>query len=247
MTIAGASPIFDIILGGSILGGHPFGPCPAAAVPDIAVSLAHVLLDHPGVRRMTDLLTRLGPDEIARRAGLTRSATPPIHRHTDPIGIHSLGRTACLGIGLPFGRISAEDLATLATLATHHGATELRLTPWRAILIPLPNTNAAQALSQSLPPATFIHDPADPRRRIAACVGAPACASATTSTRDDALALTPHVANTTGTGIVLHVSGCDKGCAHPAPAPLTLVARHGRYHLIRNGTAADPGEPATLP
>ena len=36
----------------------------------------------------------------------------------------------------------------------------------------------------------------------------------------------------------LHVSGCAKGCAHPAAAPLTLVGAPSGYGLVVNGTAS---------
>ena len=39
---------------------------------------------------------------------------------------------------------------------------------------------------------------------------------------------------------IVHVSGCEKGCAHPAAAPVTLVARNGSYDLVLNGTASSP-------
>ncbi|MEA2726013.1 MAG: precorrin-3B synthase, partial [Acetobacteraceae bacterium] len=39
-------------------------------------------------------------------------------------------------------------------------------------------------------------------------------------------------------GIVIHVSGCEKGCAHPGSAAVTLVARDGRYDLVRDGPAS---------
>jgi precorrin-3B synthase len=42
-----------------------------------------------------------------------------------------------------------------------------------------------------------------------------------------------------GSGVVLHIAGCEKGCAHPRPAALTLVARAGRYDLVRHGVASD--------
>ncbi len=41
--------------------------------------------------------------------------------------------------------------------------------------------------------------------------------------------------------IVLHVSGCAKGCAHPTPAPLTLVAEEGRYRLVSDGISGPTG------
>jgi len=41
------------------------------------------------------------------------------------------------------------------------------------------------------------------------------------------------------TGARLHVSGCNKGCAHPKAAPLTLVATSEGFDLVRDGSARD--------
>jgi len=43
------------------------------------------------------------------------------------------------------------------------------------------------------------------------------------------------------TGVALHVSGCAKGCARQAAAPLTLIAHEGLYDLVANQTARDAG------
>jgi precorrin-3B synthase len=43
-----------------------------------------------------------------------------------------------------------------------------------------------------------------------------------------------------GVAGTLHVSGCAKGCAHPATADITLVGEAGRYALVRGGRAGDP-------
>ncbi|MCB2128271.1 MAG: precorrin-3B synthase, partial [Rhodobacteraceae bacterium] len=102
----------------------------------------------------------------------------------------------------------------------------LRITPWRMILI------EGAAGAPSIP--GLITDPADPMLRVTACTGAPGCPQALIATRSLARRLAP------GLGTHLHVSGCAKGCAHPGPAPLTLVGRaDGTVDLIRNGTAAD--------
>ena len=84
--------------------------------------------------------------------------------------------------------------------------------------------------------AGFIVDPADPRRRIVACPGAPACASGLIAARTLAAQLAPFLADASGPG-TLHISGCAKGCAHPAPAALTIVGTSRGCGVIRNGTA----------
>jgi precorrin-3B synthase len=75
----------------------------------------------------------------------------------------------------------------------------------------------------------------DPRLRVAACTGAPACPEAKAETRLLAAALAPHVPK----GADLHVSGCAKGCAHPARSDLTLVGTDNGFDLVRHGTARD--------
>lgn len=126
-------------------------------------------------------------------------------------------------VGLEFGQIRAETLSFLA------GYGSLRMTPWRMILI-----EGAGSLPD-LP--GLITAPDDPRLRAIACTGAPGCPQGLAATRDLARALAPSLPR----GQTLHISGCAKGCAHPAPAPLTLVAQaNGSFDLVRGGAAADP-------
>jgi sulfite reductase beta subunit-like hemoprotein len=125
-------------------------------------------------------------------------------------------------VGLAFGQMSADLLLCLAGLGH-----ELRMTPWRMLLL---------ADAVRVPRIDgLVTDAADPRRRISACTGAPGCAQAQGPTRALAAALAAGLP----AARTLHVSGCAKGCAHPGPADLTLVARPGGYDLVRHGRAAD--------
>jgi len=235
-------PVFDVHLPGATR--DRFGPCRPETVGDVAETLARVFLRlrkgrTENIRRMRDLVAAYTVEAIARDAGLARSECPP--RNVPPsiaLGAHPLGSVGFLGVGLPFGRISADDLADLASAAAANGARDLRLTPWRTILVPVPSIASALALAGELPPDAFILDAADPRLGIAACPGAPSCIRGTTPVRTDVTTLASGMGLAPGAGIVIHVSGCEKGCAHPQAAPVTLVARNGRYDLIRDGTAS---------
>ncbi|WP_284164673.1 precorrin-3B synthase [Frigidibacter sp. SD6-1] len=126
-------------------------------------------------------------------------------------------------VGFEFGQLTAETLSILADSGP------LRATPWRMFLI----EGAARAPGIS----GLITAPDDPRLKVVACTGAPACPQALVATRPVARALGSSLAP----GRRLHVSGCAKGCAHPGPAALTLVGRPGgTFDLIRSGIAADP-------
>jgi precorrin-3B synthase len=201
------------------------------------------------IRRMRDLVAACGAEAIGREAGLAPVGLPRTERIVHPrcfLGVHPLGTAAFVGVGLTFGRITAADAGELALAAAANGARDLRLTPWRAILLPAPSLSAAHAVSAGLVGRSFIRDPDDPFRRIAACPGAPSCGRGSAPVRRDAARLAAEIAGVPGCGpscgIVLHVSGCEKGCAHPRPATVTLVGRNGRYDLVRDGVAS--GAPA---
>jgi len=232
-----------------------FGPVLIDELPDVAARIAGAF-GLSAARRMRDLPSAAAIVDAASLKALSRSAGeggaqrrvrgreggnpkrphPPIAGATGP----SLSRFAgeglsILRVGLPFGRISAGDLQLLANQVKQAGASELRFTPWRTILVPLPTNDSAQSLAKDLVPNSFILDPADSRLRVAACVGAPACPRATTDVRADAARLAPQVR----AGDLLHVSGCAKGCAHPRAATVTLVGDGGAYNLV---CGASPGD-----
>ena len=163
---------------------------------------------------------------VAKAGGLTRmaylvnaGARPDLRADTPPLTTGPLapgGRYRAIA----FGRINAETFHAFAIAP-------LRLTPWRGLVVegdtPLPVHD------------DLIADPADPRLRVAVCVGKPRCPSASVET----FALARRLSADLPEGRVLHVSGCAKGCAHPGTANFTLTGRDGRFDLILNGKPAD--------
>ncbi|MEP9369126.1 precorrin-3B synthase [Xanthobacter sp. VNH20] len=166
--------------------------------------------------------TREGADASAERA-LSASApkTRPGPLHLHPLADGTLAR----GIGLPFGALEAGSFIALIEAAEAAGAREIRLAPGRALLAVGLTRNGAARLEQAATALGLLTEATDPRGFIAACPGAPACASGRLAAR----ALAPQVARALAPlldgSFEVHVSGCAKGCAHPAPAALTLVGR----------------------
>ncbi len=209
---------------------------------DLALAFIELSRTHP-VRRIRDL-------PAAARAALDRAATGRLkpatatedgsaHRTAAATGIimpaHS-GSPLAVGMAAPFGRLEAGTLRRLSDSLSSIDISELRLSPWRAVYLPT-NGDMAQAnevlrLAESL---GFITDPSDPRLRIDACPGAPACASANGETRGLALRLADLLPRHGHQQI--HVSGCSKGCARSAPAEVVVVCGKSGYRLIPNGRA----------
>ena len=220
------------------------GPVRCGALPERraagALALALMAFAETGRRRVRDL-------DVAERAMLAAAAgffphePTPLPAAPAPAapGLVPLsdGRTAVLAEA-PFGRCSADRLERLAALAGPDGA---RLGPERGFVLVAPGDPAA--LRAELATAGFIVAAGDPRRAVAACPGAPACRSGTTPVPDHAARLAEALAPLAALGLSVHVSGCPKGCAHPGPADLTLVARDGAYDVVLAGPPS--GEPAT--
>jgi precorrin-3B synthase len=193
---------------------------------------------HP-LKRMNDLLLKRDAGEILTALGFgpivnspKRPTTPP------PLGLMPLGDKTVLGVAAPFGRWHANDILLLASSTKHASYAELRLTPWRAILIPFDKPEAAQTQMDLLSPRFILHAN-DPRLAVAACSGMPACRNATTETHDDALSFASLFASDPWSGIRLHVSGCEKGCAKPSPTHAVLIAKNGKYNLVTQGKSSD--------
>jgi precorrin-3B synthase len=175
------------------------------------VARGSMLFLHGRAIRMADLASPFPLEGEGRGEGwpLTRSVAES-GPHPDPPPQAGEGAASMHLLYLPFGQTDGDTLKTLATLAP-----EIRTTPWRAFLSPVP---APGFLARPSP--------------ITACPGAPACSSGTVPARADAARLQ-------AAGLEkLHISGCAKGCAYPA-ATTTLVGRDGRYDLIRHGRAGD--------
>ncbi|MCJ2107059.1 precorrin-3B synthase [Methylobacterium sp. E-041] len=148
---------------------------------------------------------------------------------------------SCLEIAAPFGRCTAAMLDRLAEVADGLGIDEVRVSPTRGFVLPMrgvPSHRRGEALAD-LAAAGFVTAPDDPRRAVATCPGAPACASGSTQTGADAARLAEAFRPFAASGMTAHVSGCTKGCAHPARADLTLVARNGRYGVVLDGSPGD--------
>jgi precorrin-3B synthase len=219
--------------------------CAPHEAAEVAADLARAFLREAGdgevaPRRMRTLVALRGAAVVFSAAGRPPIDRPSPRRRammTALLGVHSFGPTYAVGAVLPLGRMNGEAFGALARAARDCGVRDIRLTPWRALLAAGLRRDGAERLSAVVRQNGFILDPADPRLAVVACSGAPACANAARPVQADALAFAQ--ALPTGRGIVLHVSGCEKGCAHAKAAPLTLVAHARGYALIVAGKAAD--------
>jgi precorrin-3B synthase len=158
----------------------------------------------------------------------------------DAIGLHELrdGSLAC-GVGLAFGHGEASTLEKLADAAAAAGAYGLRTAPNRSLLTMGLTREAAARFLAAAERLRFVTRAGDPRRHVIACAGAPLCASAYIAARAMAPRLAEAAASCLSDDLIIHVSGCGKGCAHPGAASLTVVGTPEDCALVGNGSARD--------
>ncbi|MBZ6288026.1 precorrin-3B synthase [Streptomyces olivaceus] len=149
-------------------------------------------------------------------------------------GVH--GSALC--VHAPLGRLTAVQWRELTDAAP----VELRLTPWRGIVVPAPDTTASDrgaALSR-LAAAGLVTDPSSPWLRVGACVGRPGCGKSRADVRADAART---LAAAGASHLPLYWSGCERRCGHPGGGHVdVLAAPDGGYRL----TAPDgDGPPRT--
>jgi precorrin-3B synthase len=220
--------------------------CEPDATGDIVARLGLAFLTLAGAgegapRRMRALVERIGAPAVFAQA---RCETRPSWRSPrraslrDILGVHELGAAVVVGAAAPFGEIGALRFKALVECARALGASSFRLTPWRAFVVLGLQPHSAGSLVHSIAELGFIVDADDPRLRIAACSGAPACMHGHRNVRDDATRWAPLLPK--GDGVILHVSGCAKGCARPNATAATLTATETGYDLILDGRVGDP-------
>lgn len=147
-------------------------------------------------------------------------------------------RGSALCVHAPLGRLTAVQWRELTDAAP----VELRLTPWRGIVVPAPDTTASDrgaALSR-LAAAGLVTDPSSPWLRVGACVGRPGCGKSRADVRADAART---LAAAGASHLPLYWSGCERRCGHPGGGHVdVLAAPDGGYRL----TAPDgDGPPRT--
>lgn len=136
---------------------------------------------------------------------------------------------SALSVHAALGRLSARQWRELTRTAADSPARELRLTPWRGIVVPLPGRDAAAEALARLSDAGLVTDSSSPWVRVGACVGRPGCAKSLADVRADA---SRALAATGRSPLPVYWSGCERGCGRPRGERIDVIALpEGGYRL----------------
>jgi precorrin-3B synthase len=235
-------PQFHVGLGGDGVSATWLGSIRPSDATNVVLPLLTVIAAYGSAARAADILRADGvrPFRLAVKPYLAASSAPPQRKPAEMVGLHPTpDGTFAVGIGLAFGHAHADALTEIARIAAARGARAAWPAPDRTLLligVAAPDAADLQAAAEQL---GFGARADDPRRRIVACPGAPACASGLIPARALAATLAPTLAGhrSAARGVLVHISGCPKGCAHPRPAALTLVGTERGCGIVRDGSA----------
>ncbi|WP_370267348.1 cobalamin biosynthesis protein CobG [Streptomyces sp. V4I8] len=167
--------------------------------------------------------------EIVRRLATGHAAPAeadrPLASEPSPGTITGPDGTTSLSVLAPLGRLTAAQWTELTATASG----ELRLTPWRGVILPTVRSDRLPGLDS----VGLITDPASPWLGVGACIGRPGCAKSRADIRTDAAA-----SLTTGGGLPAYWSGCERRCGRPRGDHVDVVAApDGGYRIsvVRGG------------
>jgi ferredoxin-nitrite reductase len=190
-------------------------------------------------------LRYLDADSCEPRPAEVRHAHLGVHRQSEQ-GLNYIG------LDVPVGRMTAQQMRDLADLSEEVGASELRLTVWQNALLPhVPDDKLDHALAR-LAEIGFSHEPPKLMGGLVACTGNTGCRFASTNTKGQAIELGRHLVETVGLeeSLNIHLTGCPNSCAQHYIGDIGLlgaqVKRDGEtveaYHVhVGGGAGSDAG------
>jgi precorrin-3B synthase len=243
--IAHGSVVLRTSVGGDSTNAAQLGLVPPTRGVDAAVRLLEVIAQRGAHARARDVLAAEGlapfRAALAIAGGSSELPLPNGQRkRNDAIGMHPLrDQSLASGIGLAFGHAGAASLQQLIEAAQTAGARGVRAAPGRVLMFIGLAREAASAFAAGAELLGFITRADDPRRYVFACAGSPVCAAAHIAARAMAPAIAATAAPFLDRSFTIHISGCAKGCAHPAAAALTVVGTSAGCALVANGSTRD--------
>ena len=217
--------------------------------------------------RLKYVIDRMGRDafvaEVEKEYGgrLRRAAGAQVaprmladkHGH---IGVHrqrQAGRNY-LGLVLPVGRMTSEQMRGIAGIADRFGSGTIRLTVWQNLLISDVADRDVGVCIAAIAALGLRVEASALRRGLVACTGNAGCKFAAANTKGHALKLVDYLEMRLAidTPINIHLTGCHHSCAQHYVGDIGLIAARVErgedsiegYHVFIGGGAASTAEQA---
>lgn len=193
------------------------------------------------------VLRRAAGAEVAPRRLADKHGHVGVHAQTQP-GLNYLG------LVLPVGRLTTEQMRGIARISERFGSGTLRLTVWQNLLISDVADRDVGVCISAIHALGLGVEASAIRRGLVACTGNAGCKFAASNTKGHALKLADHLESRVAidTPVNIHLTGCHHSCAQHYVGDIGLLAakvERGEdsvegYHVYIGGGAASTAEQA---
>jgi len=162
------------------------------------------------------------------RVGAEALAPPPAFDRTAHIGVHRQKQDGLnwIGVCLPLGKVSCEQMRSLAGIAATLGDGEIRLTVWQNLLISGVRDDDVEQAIAAIEAIGLSTKASQIRAGLIACTGNAGCKFAASDTKRHAAAIAdwcePRVE--IDTPLNIHLTGCHHSCAQHYISDIGLIA-----------------------
>lgn len=183
------------------------------------------LIEDWGVERFRSELERRAGRQLASAGKDARSA-----KHTDHVGIFRQKQEGLnyVGLAVPVGRITGEQMLKLAEIAENYGDGQIRITVGQNLIIPnVPDKLIGDLTSEPVLQA-LRYDPSEVMRGLVSCTGMDYCHFALIETKERALKTARVLEEKLGKTqpLRMHWSGCPAGCGNHSVADIGLLGKN---------------------
>jgi ferredoxin-nitrite reductase len=239
---------FHVLAGGKLgSGGYRIaGPLDifvtAPEVTEVCRAIVEIYRDYgPRESRNTSRLAFLLDDwgeaqfraEVEARVGRPLSRSGVNARKStvkDHVGIYRQKQLGLnyVGLKIPVGRMTSEDLLAIAALAERYGTGDIRLSPAQTVIIPNVSDRRIGDLLEEPLLARLAYNPSPIMNGVVSCVGNDYCNLAVIETKTRAMQTATALDANLGSRlkpITMHWSGCPAGCGNHLVADIGLIGK----------------------
>jgi ferredoxin-nitrite reductase len=194
---------------------------------DRAKARLKYVLDGWGVEKyLAAVEAKLGRP-LTRVVATAIAARPPVDRAAH-IGVHAQAQAGLnwIGLALPVGRLTADQMRGVAAIARDFGDGDLRLTVWQNLLVSGVADDKVDSAKAAIETLGLDWRANALRAGLVACTGATGCKFAAAHTKEHALDIAAHLEArlSLDAPINIHLTGCHHSCAQHYIGDIGLMA-----------------------
>ncbi len=163
-----------------------------------------------------------------RRFALDKCRTRRTADRAAHLGVHPQKQSglAYVGVVLPVGRMTVEQVRGLAAIADRHGSGLIRLTVWQNLLISDVPESSVAAVKSEIEQLGLHWSATNIRAGLVACTGNGGCKFAAANTKRHAMAVAEYLEQrvTLNQPLNIHLTGCHHSCAQHYLGDIGLLA-----------------------